>query len=647
MSSAASFVQLRRAAREAATDARHAWNPKASAFGVVLLAVVLVPVFVRDPNQLAAGAAGLYTILAAVGLNFAVGMAGIPSLGQGAFFAVGAFAVTLLEVKGGWDPTLAIVAAVILAGLAGAVVGSAAIRLSRPIVAIATWVVAWLVGFTLAAFPGIFGGLQGIPVPEGTLGIAPLGLAVRLTPGIHWELGAVLVSGTLLAYIVLSRASWGLGLSATRDEPAAASVLGVERGRLQFWTFTVSAIIGGAAGALAVQLAGVADPTAYGPLLSVELFAAVLLGGVGRTFGPVAGAAALLLIPRLAEALGGAAGISAERFEPAVASAILVVALVIGRGGVIGWLSALARRLNVGAKRPHASSRDVAGDRTYESEPDPHPLSRWRPGREAPAAATETAPDPILVAEGLAKHFGGVAAVDGVGLHLTSGSAHALIGPNGSGKTTLLRLLGGTLRPDAGTIAFAGTDMTNTPTPERVRKGLVRTLQSVNVFPNLSVLENVLVGASARRRYAGGLRSLVLTPLARAEAKEAREQARALLSIVGLAAASELHPKELSGADQRFLMIASACASFPSLLLLDEPSGGLTGPELQRLVQVLKDLRSRGVTIVLVEHNLRLVRLLADRVTVLDAGRVIAEGTPAEISRNEDVVEAYLGPRGL
>ena len=644
------FVQLGRALREGTNDAKRAWNPWASAVVGILVVAVLVPLVVSDPIRLAALASGLYTILAAVGVNFAAGMAGIPSLGHGAFVAVGAFGAVLLRASAGWDPTVATVAAVLLGGLGGAVVAAGAVRLTRPLVAIASWVVSWLVAFTLAAFPGVFGGLQGVAVPEGSLGIAPLRMTVNLTPGVHYEIGLLLVATALAAYVVMSRAPWGLALKAGSERPAPASALGVEQGRLQFWTFTGSGLVCSAAGALSVQLAGVADPTAYGPLLSVELFAAVLLGGVGRPLGPVVGAAALLIIPRAAEGLGTIAGLPAERFEPAVASVLLVGALVIGRGGILGWIGLGANRF----RRQRAASESAPVSAASSEQPQipwQPALERWqdvvkrRPLRDG--QTERSAASQLLEATGLQKRFGGVVALHDLHLRLGESEIRGLIGPNGSGKTTLLRVLGGTVAPDEGRILLAGHDITGDPTAGRVRAGLVRTLQRLDVIPTLSVRDNVVIGATARRRYGGGLRSLALTPQVRGETKTVAAEADALLSMIGLEHAADRYPSELSGSDQRFLMLAAACASFPRLLLLDEPSAGMSRPELQRLVALIRTLRSRGVTIVLVEHNLRLVRLLADRVTVMDAGSVIAEGAPEEIAHDPEVVHAYLGPQGM
>ena len=643
------FIQLRDSLREAAGDARRAWNRNATAAVLALALAAIVPVVVRDPVRLAALASALYTVLAAVGVNFAVGMAGIPSLGHGAFVAVGAFAVALLRTGAGWDPTVATLAGVVLAGAAGVLVGAGAIRLTRPIVAISTWVVSWLVAFTLGAFPELFGGLQGIAVPEGTLGLSPLGLTVSLTPGVHYGVALVLVAGALAGYAVLSRAPLGLDLAAARDAPASAISVGVEEGRMRFRTFTASAMVCGLAGALSVQLVGVADATAYGPLLSVELFAAVLLGGVGRPLGPVLGAAGLLLIPRLAEGLGSLAGLSSERFEPAVASLLLIAALLLGRGGILGWVAAARERLGGRQDRRSLDPSPASPTTLWPNGGGAAPLGLWK-------AVLMEAPDPaarrsngaaLLQATGLEKRFGGVAALQSVDVRIEPGEVRGLIGPNGSGKTTLLRVLGGTVAPDNGRIVFDSEDVTDTATAGRVRAGLVRTLQRVTVVPTLTVRENVEVGATARRRHGGGMRSLTLTPLARVEARTVAAEADALLALVGLEHAAHRYPRELSGTEQRLVMVAAACASFPRLLLLDEPSAGMSRPELEHLVILLQELRSQGLAIMLVEHNLRLVRLLADRVTVLDAGQVIAQGTPDEVSRDQAVIEAYLGPRGM
>jgi branched-chain amino acid transport system ATP-binding protein len=238
-------------------------------------------------------------------------------------------------------------------------------------------------------------------------------------------------------------------------------------------------------------------------------------------------------------------------------------------------------------------------------------------------------------------------AAEDISIAVEAGSIHAVIGPNGSGKTTLLRLLAGTMAPDAGRISLDGRDVTALPSWERVRRGIVRTLPATTVFGDLTTLEHVMTGLVVRRRYGGAMRSLLNTPLARAEQAATRARAETVLDMAGLSHAAKLPAGSLSGADQRLLMLATAFAASPSVLLVDEPSAGMAAPAVARLLAVLRLFASAGTTLVVVEHNLRLVRTLARRVTVLDAGRVIAEGSPDEVALDPAVRVAYLGSARL
>ncbi|HEX6699762.1 MAG TPA: ATP-binding cassette domain-containing protein, partial [Gaiellaceae bacterium] len=223
----------------------------------------------------------------------------------------------------------------------------------------------------------------------------------------------------------------------------------------------------------------------------------------------------------------------------------------------------------------------------------------------------------------------------------------ALIGPNGSGKTTALRLLAGAQRPDGGSVVVGGRDVTSQPTAARVELGLVRTLQAAASFGELTALGHVLVGSALRRRYGGPVRTAACTPLARAEEAEATGRALELLAFLGLEDAADVRAAELSGFERRLLMLAAALATEPRALLLDEPAAGAAATDLPRLVRILGAIRDSGVTILVVEHDLRLVRSVAERVLVLDAGRLIADGTPAEVARAPAVRAAYLGRRSL
>ena len=585
------------ALREAARDARRSWTPAAwSAVAVVGLAALVpfvLPGWVRVDGLAETG----YLALAAVGLGFAVGIGGTPSIVQGAFVGVGAVCAAHL-VGSGWPGPLAALVGAAAAALGGIAVGMAVVRFRPVYVAAATWITTWLFALGLDAFPRLSGGSRGLVVPP------------EWSTTLHYELALALVAAAMLAHRTLARSSFGLRLRASAERPAAAAALGAEAARLRLRAFAGAAAVGGLAGGFAVQLLGVADPSSYGPWLSFQLLVAVLVGGGTTALGPTVGVLVLGGLSLVAELFGRMTGSETARFGPMLAALLLLAVLTLGGDGLV---PAAARRL------------------------------RWRGTRPEIATAVTPFGGGSLAARGLGKRFGGLVALDALELDARPGRVVALIGPNGSGKTTALRLLAGTLDPDAGEVRLDGADVTVEPTTQRVRRGLVRTIQSNAVFPHLTALENATVGASLRRRYGGALRTLLATPKARREARVVRARALDALGIVGLTERANELAESLTSAEQRLLMVASALATEPRVLLLDEPSAGAAPQDLDRLTGVLQGLTEKGLAIVVVEHNLRLVRSIAEDVVVLDAGKRLAAGAPDDIAADTAVRAAYFG----
>jgi len=248
----------------------------------------------------------------------------------------------------------------------------------------------------------------------------------------------------------------------------------------------------------------------------------------------------------------------------------------------------------------------------------------------------------LLSLEGVTRRYGGLVAVDTIDLNVAEGGVTAVIGPNGAGKTTLFNLVSGFQTPNAGRIMFAGEDIT-TRLPEQIAaSGLVRTFQLVQLFQNLSVLENIQVGCHLHTR--GGIFSALMRSRATRETeREVDARARELLDFVGLEGAADSEARALAYGQQRLLEIARALAAKPKLLLLDEPAAGLSADESKRLSAAIRDIARRGTTVLLIEHDMKLVMNTADTIAVMDFGRKIAEGTPAAIRENPAVITAYLG----
>jgi branched-chain amino acid transport system permease protein len=588
--------ELRRAAREA----RVGWSTRSTVVVAALAAAAIVPPATGIFGPLDTLAGGLYLALAAVGLGFAVGVGGIPSLAQGAFVGVGAFISAVLRVQLGWALAPAVVLGALAACAAGFAIGLASARLRPAAIAVATLLLSWLALFALEAFPSAFGGSEG------------LALTPALSAGAHYELALGLLALGVLAFAVLRRSSGGLQLAALRDHPGAAAAAGVQGAWLYARAFAFAAAVGGVAGGLAVDLAGVADPTAYGPSLSFKLFVAVLIGGAATALGGPAGIALLGIVSLVATAAAGSSDQLAARFQT-MTSAVLVVLILSAE--LDGIVPAALRRVR----------------------------APWAPARRGSALLPARPGGVPLHADGLVKRYGQMTALAGIGLELEPGVVCALIGPNGSGKTTALRALAGAIPLDGGRIALGAADVTVEPVDSRVRLGIVRTLQSAAVFDELTALENVLVTVSTRRRHGGFARALAATPLYRSETLAARETALGALDAVELRGRADTRAGELSTTERRLLVIAVALGTDPQVLLLDEPSAAVGLSELPQLARTIRVLRDRGLCLLVVEHNLRLVRAVADRVTVLDAGRVIAQGTPDEIGRDPAVQAAYLG----
>jgi branched-chain amino acid transport system ATP-binding protein/branched-chain amino acid transport system permease protein len=578
--------QTRAALREAVRDTRSGWRAQQTAGACVVAVAAALPWFAPGWAHVDELAGWLYLALAATGLVITVGIAGLPSLGQAAFMSIGAFTTGLLVARGGWPAEASVPAAAAISLGAGVVTGAAVVGLAPFFLAVATWILTWLVVLVALAFPGISGGSQGYVVDSflGTTG--------------HYELALALTALAVAAVSVLRRSPPGIRLRANRDGAAFAVTLGVRSHRLLLGAFAASAAVAGLAGSLAVQLAGVTDPDAFGPVVSFKLLVAVLLGGASYACGGVVGVAVLGAIALVARLWAHVQVGSSAQVQPMLAAVLLLVVLGLGEGGVIPLLARLLARRR-------APSRGTV----------PKGLSLREAGLRAGAVPAS------LSARGLSKRYGGVQALADFGFDVAPGEAVGLVGANGSGKTTALRALAGAVTLDSGEIRLDGRLLHAAGPAETAEAGIVRTLQRTATFGSLTVLESAIVGASLHARYDGPFRSLAATPKSRAEARRIGKAALDALGLVGLDHLAPVPAAEIDGFRQRLLMLAAAYATTPRLLLLDEPSAGASVSDLGRLADAIAQIQASGITLVIVEHNLRFVRAIADRVVVMADGR--------------------------
>jgi ABC-type branched-subunit amino acid transport system ATPase component/ABC-type branched-subunit amino acid transport system permease subunit len=622
----------------------------------LFLLLAAIPLMVQNTYAL-----GLLTLLAIygillIGLDVTVGYLGQVNLAQAAFLGLGAYAAAIGVTRFGVGIPMAILIAALLCTVLGALLALPALRLDGPQFALATLSFTALTTIFLNEFESLTQGAQGL-----SLSRPPL-FGHLLAPREFYWLCMGLLALVWMAMRNLLSSQWGRAFEALRDSPIATDAMGVGTYRHKVAGFALGSGLGGVAGALYAFNFQYLQPHAFVYELTVILLLGVVLGGRKSLWGAFVGASLVALLPNLLsnrslfQAISGAglalallAGIRGltrrtlgpfQAIAPIVATGTLVAGSFLAKN-TEDWRKAIFALMlfSVVVGLPEGLMGFAGGflAKLFRVAPPPlpaaSPLDEVLPQRPADGSV-------LLELRDLKRWFGGVRAVDGLTLRVRSGHVHGLIGPNGSGKSTVANVVSGLYTPTEGAMLLRGAPLPVGSLFRAARAGVARTFQNLQLFTGMTALENVMV--ALRGVYRVPL-PLVLLGLGRPEERKAQAAALALLEFVGLGDQPRTPAKDLTYGAQRFLEIARALGRRPEVLILDEPAAGLARPDVVKQVEIIRRIQKRGITIVLIEHHMDVVTELCDVVTVLDGGRMIAEGTPDEVKRHPKVIEAYLG----
>ena len=534
------------------------------------------------------------TAVVGVGLNILLGLTGQVSLGHVGFYAIGAYTVAILTLKG-VDFWIALPLAGAVAGIVGFVLALPALRVTGPYLAMVTIAFAFIVQHGTIEWRTLTGGSNGL------MGIPPPSIGAMIFSEREMAMLAVALAGaSLYAFHRLARSGWGMAMVAVRDAEPAARSIGLNPVIVKTAAFALSAVFTGLAGGIFAPLLMFVAPDSFPFSQSILFLFAVIVGGAGWTFGPVVGALVSVVLPELLSGLA--------EYRLLFFGAALLVILWVAPEGVLGLLARLWPR------------RDSA-----MAVSTPFDVGAFLTPTGAPGA---------LEVRDLGITFGGIKAATAVTFTAPPGKVTSVIGPNGAGKTTVLNLIGGFYRPDSGSIRLGERELAGRAAWKVARAGIARTYQTTKLFATMSIVDNVLI---ALRR--GRLGSMAADAASRGD----RDAAEALLAFVGYHGSLSTPAGDLPHVDRRLVEIARALAMRPRVLLLDEPAAGLMRSDKDALSRLIRRIADLGIAVILVEHDMLLVMGISDAVIVLDAGVRIAAGSPIEVRHDPRVLKAYLG----